>query len=175
MAKHNTFWISCSATSVDQAATHTWFLLLHFTINQIVTYIWAQWLEIFPEEKLLPLKLFWKSLDTPDDERFNLRHFIFIDSKYSQTFDRIHHNYFCWRVIYLIKTSIWLICNVYTRVDCIVTYRSHESYQPLWRVESHDSYCWVLCDIKFCKRFCKSTSLIIEFIPSPMVFLSITL
>lgn len=132
MAQHAGLRVSSSATSVDESAALSGFLLLDFFFDDFILNIFSKCKEIFPDIEPLIFKISGKFIECVDDNSLDIGKSMKVNLELFKLFNTIHYNQFSFRVVSLIEASICVICGVNTTCNAIESQTSHVGNDPFW-------------------------------------------
>jgi hypothetical protein len=121
MTKHHTLWMAGRSTCINQNTTHSWLLFCYYCINFLIFDICAQ-----IKERLVSInsrifcKLIWDGFNTPCNYSFYLWQSIDDAHVKLKLLKSVNHNNLCFRMLSLVMTCFWSICDIYSRNNVIM-------------------------------------------------------
>jgi hypothetical protein len=138
VAQHAGLRVTSGATSVDESAALSGFLLLNFFFDDFIFNIFSKSKEIFPDIEPLIFKFSGKFIERIDNNSLDIGESMKVDFELFKLFNTVHNYQFCFRVVSLIEASICVICGINTTSNAIESQTTHVCNDPFWRVVAHN-------------------------------------
>ena len=94
MAQHAGLRVSCGATSVDESAALSRFLLLDFFLDDFIFNIFSKCKKIFPDVESLIFKIGGKFVKCVNNNSLDIGESVEVNFELFKLFDTIHYNQF---------------------------------------------------------------------------------